>query len=244
ACATPTSPPSRAASTTGRQSAVRMARTTPDVEVTAASASGSASSPAEGSNRSTRVPCTCRSQRGGDGRPARSASSARLRATVAGSSPSGARKLPRLKRSNGACEPPAPERSVVKARTPAGTSAGSTKISASGPPARPSEPLSRSLEPGSRSRERGRGEGAPGRGVVMGWAPQDQKRNPHPALRASLSRERERGSRHPALLASLSREREKGSRHPALLASLSREREKGSRHPALLASLSRERERG
>src|SRR5690606_39601562 len=100
------------------------------------------------SKRSTRVRCTCRSQHGGDGRPARSTSSARLRATTAGSSPSAARALPRLKLSNGGRELPAPQRSVVKAWTFDGAFqlASSTKAAA--------------LKPLSRVRERGWGEGA------------------------------------------------------------------------------------
>src|SRR3546814_766043 len=148
---------------------VRMASTTPGVEVTAASASGSAPAPAlapspsrgglgwgwvsaPAPNRSTRVPCTCLSQRSGDGRPARSISSARLRATTAGSSPSAARALPRLKVSNGGCELPAPERSVVNACTPGAASQSARSRNRS-------ESLSRVLEPLSCLRERGWGVG-------------------------------------------------------------------------------------
>src|SRR3546814_5962660 len=64
-------------------------------------------------------------------------------------------------------------------------------------PAAP-EPLSRVLEPLSCLRERGWGEGVSGCDDVMAWERQNQKPHPHPALRASLSRERERGSRHGA----------------------------------------------
>src|SRR3546814_6471386 len=170
-----------------------MASTTPGVAVTAASASGSApapalapspsrgglgwgwvSAPAPAPNRSTRVPCTCLSQRSGDGRPARSINSARLRATTAGSSPSAARALPRLNSSNGACEIPAPQRNVVKACTLAGAS----QFASSQKPAAP-EPLPRGLDPLSCLRERGWGEGVSGCDDVMAWERQNPKPPPH-----------------------------------------------------------------
>src|SRR3546814_8592339 len=107
-------------------------------------------------------------------RPARSISSARLRATTAGSSPSAARALPRLNSSNGACELPAPQRNVVKACTLAGAS----QFASSMKPAAP-EPLSRVLEPLSCLRERGWGEGVSGCDDVMAWERQNPKPPPH-----------------------------------------------------------------
>src|SRR3546814_6481541 len=106
------------------------------------------------------------------------------------------RALPRLKVSNGGCELPAPERSVVNACTPGAASQSARSRNRS-------ESLSRVLEPLSCLRERGWGEGVSGRGMVMGAEHQDQKPHPHPALRASLSRRRERGSQ-PALRGFLS----------------------------------------
>src|SRR3546814_17485291 len=100
--------------------------------------------------------------------------------------------------SNGGCELPAPERSVVNACTPGAASQSARSRNRS-------ESLSRVLEPLSCLRERGWGEGVSGRGMVMGAEHQDQKPHPHPALRASLSRRRERGSK-PALRGFLSHE--------------------------------------
>src|SRR3546814_2640951 len=97
-----------------------------------------------------------------------------------------ARALPRLKLSNGACEVPAPARRVVKACTFAGTPQSARSRNRS---------RSRALEPLSRSRERGWGEGVSGRGDVMGKQRQSQKLHPHPALRASLSREDRKSTR-------------------------------------------------
>src|SRR5690606_31101498 len=136
AWATATSLPSSAASTTGRQSAVSIASTTPGIEVTAASASGSASvgrgSCKAWSKRSTPVPCTWRSQCGVDGRAPSRQRVSRLAATTPGSSPL---RAPKSKLSKGAAEAPAPWRSVVKARTPggAGQSAASSAASVSIP---------------------------------------------------------------------------------------------------------------
>src|SRR5690606_8981017 len=122
ACAAASTSPSPDANTTGRQSAVRIASTTPGCRVTAASAASSAS--ARGST-ATRGPGTCRSQRGSEGRSRPVASNARLPATRAGSSPL---RKPRSKCSNGGGDVPAGPRSVVNACTPggAGQSAAST----------------------------------------------------------------------------------------------------------------------
>ena len=116
ACATATSLPSRAARTTGRQSAVRIASTTPAVRVIAASAPpASAPSSSTPGSISTRVPCTWRNQRGADGRPQRSINAARLRTTSSAASPL---RRPRLNASNGGADPPRPCRSVVNPTTP------------------------------------------------------------------------------------------------------------------------------
>src|SRR3546814_10873934 len=68
------------------------------------------------------------------------------------------RALPRLKVSNGGCELPAPERSVVNACTPGAASQSARSRNRS-------ESLSRVLEPLSCLRERGWGEGVSGRGM-------------------------------------------------------------------------------
>ncbi len=73
--------PSAAHSKTGRQSAVRIASTTPGYVVNAASASGS-SPMISAVRRRLRLPCTCRSQRGVDGRAPLRPSKARLASTM------------------------------------------------------------------------------------------------------------------------------------------------------------------
>ncbi len=85
AWAAPTSLPSAAANTTGRQSAVRIASTTPGTEVTAASTTGSLAPGTGGAlKRSTVLLCTWRSQCGADGSANPCCSSWRLCSTLAG----------------------------------------------------------------------------------------------------------------------------------------------------------------
>lgn len=96
AWATPTSLPSSAANTTGRQSAVSTASTVPGENAMAASASGSSPSHDAASACQTRVPCTCRSQCGAAGRPARPIRCSRLAST---SSTRSSVRRPRLRRS-------------------------------------------------------------------------------------------------------------------------------------------------
>src|SRR5574343_81413 len=121
AWAAPTTVPSRSASSTGRQSAVITAHTTPGVRLTLASATGTLPGATVAAS-TTAMPCTCCSQAGSAGSCWRSR--ARLAATLAASSPTWS---PRFRLAYGAGLTP-PWRVVIRLPTLAAVGQSAAKL--------------------------------------------------------------------------------------------------------------------
>ena len=132
ACATATARPSRAANSTGMQSATCMTHTLPARRAMAASAVGGAAGacPDSTSRSATWVPCTCSSHSGSAGKRSCVRTRRRFSATAAPASPTCA---PTFSESKGAALTP-PMRRVNAARTAGGAGQSGTMTSRGAPP--------------------------------------------------------------------------------------------------------------